>query len=490
MVPQIVKIRFEDPSHMTKFIGRKEELKKLIEMTQKKSASFIMVRGRRRIGKSRLIKEFSKCFDNFYRFEGLAPEKGVSGKSQLEEFSRQIAQQFKAPFAKYDDWSDALWAVAERIKQGKILILFDEISWMGMDDPTFLGKIKNFWDNHLKQNDRLIFIGCGSASAWIEKNILSSKGFVGRISYTLTLEELPLLDCALFWPDNISAYEKLKMLSITGGIPKYLEEINPKLSAEENIKQLCFTKGAILVEEFKQIFSDLFLRDSSFYKKIVEVLVTGSKERNEICQILKIDPSGRISEYLAELELAGFITRDYTWDIKSSVDSKLSKYRLSDNYLRFYLKYIDKNLSKINRHNFRFKSLASLPEWNAIMGFQFENLILNNRTIIRDALSINAEDVISENPFYQNKTHHRAGCQIDYMIQTKFSTLYICEIKFSKNLIDTSVISEVKKKIDFLDYPRGYSCRPVLIHVNGVTSDLVDSDYFAGIIDISNFLEA
>lgn len=472
---------------MTKFIGRHEELSKLIEIARKRSASFIVVRGRRRIGKSRLIEEFSKYFDKFYSLEGLAPEEGVTAKDQLEEFSRQIAQQFNAPFARYDDWSDALWSVGERLKTGKILLLFDEISWMGLDEPTFLGKIKNFWDNHLRKNDQLVFVVCGSASAWIEKNILSSTGFVGRISYTLTLEELPLSDCKQFWPKNISAYEKLKILAVTGGIPKYLEEINTKFSAEENIKRLCFTKGAILVEEFKQIFSDLFLRESPFYKKIVEVLVTGPKERNEICEVLKIDPGGRISEYLTELELAGFITRDYTWDIKSGVDSKLSKYRLSDNYLRFYLKYIDKNLSKINRNSFRLKSLTSLPEWNAIMGFQFENLVLNNKLLIHQALNIKPDEIISENPFYQHKTHRYPGCQIDYMIQTKFSTLYVCEIKFYKSAIDTSIVSEVQKKIDSLRYPKGYSCRPVLIHVNGVTDEVIDKDYFASIIDISSF---
>jgi len=470
---------------MAKFIGRQEELKKFLEIAQKKSASFIVVRGRRRIGKSRLIEEFGRHFDKFYRFEGLAPEKGVTAQDQLEEFSRQMAQQFNAPFAKYDDWSDALWAVSERIKTGKILLFFDEISWMGMDQPTFLGKIKKCWDNHLNKNDRLIFIVCGSASAWIEKNILSSKGFVGRISYTLTLEELPLSDCKQFWPKNISGFEKLKVLAVTGGIPKYLEEIDPRFSAEENIKRLCFSRGAILVEEFEQIFSDLFLRDSLFYKKIVEILVTGSKERQEICDILTVDPGGRMSEYLDELELAGFIKRDYTWNIQSGIDSKLSRYRLSDNYLRFYLKYIDKNLSKIDRNMFTLKSLVSLSEWNTIMGFQFENLVLNNRTLIHQALNITPEEIISENPFYQHKTHRRAGCQIDYMIQTKFGTLYICEIKFSKNVVDSSVISEVQKKIDALKYPKGYSCRPVLIHVNGVTEDVIDSDYFAFVIDFS-----
>lgn len=473
---------------MSKFLGRQGELHKLVEITQKRSASFIVVRGRRRIGKSRLVEEFSKNFDKFYHFSGLAPEKAVTPKHQLEEFERQMAQQFKMPYAKYADWSDAFWALGERLTSGRILLFFDEISWMGAQDPTFLGKVKNFWDQHSRKNDRLIFIICGSASAWIEKNILSSTGFVGRISYTLTLQELPLSDCNHFWPRNISAYEKLKVLGVTGGIPKYLEEVNPKLSAEENIRQLCFTKGALLVEEFKQIFSDLFLRESSLYKKIVEALISGYKERNEICQALNVDPGGRISEYLWELELAGFVTRDHTWQLPSGVDSKLSRYRLSDNYLRFYLKYIDKNLSKINRNSYRLKSLTALPEWNSIMGFQFENLILNNRPLLHQILNILPEEIISENPFYQHKTSHTAGCQIDYLIQTKFGSLYVCEIKFSKNPIDTSIIDEVQRKIDSMKRPKGHSCRPVLIHVNGVSEEVTDRDYFLSIIDAAQFL--
>ncbi len=224
---------------------------------------------------------------------------------QLNEFSRQ----FNTSFARYDDWSDLLWAVGERLLSEKILLLFDEISWMGSKDPTFLGKIKNFWDTQLKNNNKLIFVVCGSASSWIEKNILSSTGFVGRISLTLTLGELSLSDCNEFWPKNISAYEKFKVLAVTGGIPKYLEEINFKHSAEEDIKKLCFTKGGFLVEEFNQIFSGLFMRKTAFYKQIVRALSNGAKEQEEICATLNIVRHGRISEYLHELELAGFIAK-------------------------------------------------------------------------------------------------------------------------------------------------------------------------------------
>ena len=287
---------------MANFIGRQSELNRLLELKVKKTASFIVVKGRRRVGKSRLIKEFGKHFKHVYSFIGLAPDDKTTPIHQLDEFSHQIARQFKTPLAQYNSWSDAFWAVGERIPRGNVLVLFDEISWMGSKDPTFLAKIKNLWDEQLKQNDQLVFVICGSASAWIEKNILSNTGYVGRISFTLTLDELPLIDCDKFWPKNISAHEKFKVLGLTGGVPKYLEEINPKQSVEENIKRLCFTKGGLLVEEFEQIFSDTFLRKSEFYKEIVRVLVNGPREQQKLKQSFDGNTLGRISEYLAELD--------------------------------------------------------------------------------------------------------------------------------------------------------------------------------------------
>jgi AAA+ ATPase superfamily predicted ATPase len=474
---------------MDHFIGRREELQRLAETLVKKTASFIVIKGRRRIGKSRLIEEFGRQFDRYYCFTGLPPEQETTAKHQLDEFARQIAENFRASMARYDDWGDALWALADKVRTGRVLLLFDEISWMGSKDPTFLGKIKNFWDQHLKKNNKLVFVVCGSASAWIEDNILAGTGFVGRISFTLTLRELPLIDCDKFWPKNISAYEKFKVLSVTGGIPKYLEEINPKQSAEDNIKKLCFTEGGFLVEEFAQIFSDIFLRDSDVYKKIVKALAAGSKEQSEIQEELKLTTPGRIPEYLWELELAGFIARDYAWDLKTGRDSKLSRYRLADNYLRFYLKYIEKNLEKIKRGTFTLKSLNVLPEWPTIMGFQFENLVLNNRKSIHKILGINPSDIVCENPYFQRKTLRYPGCQIDYMIQTKFDTLYICEIKFLKTQVDSSIIQEVQAKINALQYVKRFSCRPVLIHVNGISEDVADSDYFAAIIDMGELLK-
>jgi AAA+ ATPase superfamily predicted ATPase len=471
------------------FSGREHELNTLNRFINKKTSSLLVIKGRRRIGKSRLIEEFAKPY-KFYSLLGLAPTEKTTAQSQRDDFANQLSHQ-GFPNIKAQDWNDLFWLLADKTKKGRAIILLDEISWIGSKDPDFLGKLKNAWDARFKKNPSLILILCGSASSWIEKNILSSTGFVGRVSFTLTLEELPLEDCRWFWGTQVShtsTMEKLKVLSVIGGIPRYLEEINPSLNAETNIKNMCFTKGAFLVDEFDRLFSNLFLRNSEEYKKIIKVLSTGAKEFKEISQALNIDMEGRTLEYLEELMLSGFVKRDYTWHLKDGKDSKLSKFRLSDNYLRFYLKYIEPNKTKIERNTFRFKSLAVLPGWDSIMALQFENLALNNREYIWQKLAINPDDIISENPFFQHKTTVQEGCQIDYLIQTRHGSLYICEIKFSKNKITEKVIDEVQEKIKKLTLPKRLSCRPVLIHANEVEKNVIERDYFSEIIDFSKII--
>jgi AAA+ ATPase superfamily predicted ATPase len=472
------------------FLGRERELALLRRFLHKKTASLLVIKGRRRIGKSRLVEEFAKDM-KFLSFAGLAPNEKTNAQSQRDEFARQLNEQTGLPKVNADDWSKLFALLAEKTQTGRIILFFDEISWMGSEDADFAAKIKNAWDTQFKKNPELIFILCGSASFWIEKNILSHTGFVGRVSHTLTLEELPLKDCSYFWGRNttqVAAFEKFKILSVTGGVPRYLEEINPHLSAEENIRLLCFSKGGMLVNEFDQIFSSLLKRNSPVYRKIVQALTHEAKDTITIGKELNIPVTGLLSEYLEELVTAGFIKRDYTWDIKSKHNARLSKYRLSDNYLRFYLRYIYKYRDRIERDMFAFKQVASLPEWNIIMGLQFENLVLNNRQYIHQALGITAQDIVNDNPFFQNHTKKQRGCQIDYLIQTNFDTLYVCEIKFSRNLVGTEIIDTMQQKIAQINRPKGFSCHPVLIHVNGVSEEVITSNYFAAIVDMSTLI--
>lgn len=475
---------------MRRFIGREHELRTFDNIFNKDSASLVVLKGRRRIGKSRLAEEFARD-KRFYTFTGLPPTSETTPQSQRDTFSKQFKKQFKVQLDQTHDWWDLLWALSEQTMTGKVIILFDEISWMGSKDPDFLGKLKTVWDDHFKKNPELILILCGSVSTWIEENILSSTGFMGRLSLVLTLDELTLSDCHKFLNPNapLSSFEKFKILAVTGGVPRYLEEIKTHLPAEENIRQLCFEKSGILFNEFDQIFSDLFSSRSIIYKNIVSFLGNSNANRNQIAKWLDIEVGGVISEYLDDLTRAGFISRDFSWRIKDGKTSTLSQYRLSDNYLRFYLKFIEPNKNKIETRLFEEKSLTSLPGLYTILGFQFENLVLNNRSLIHKLLDIRPEDIISEGPYFQRKTARQPGCQIDYLIQTKFDCLYVCEIKFSRYEIKKDIIEEMNEKILRLKRPRYFSCRPVLIHVNGITEDLEDSQYFVKIISFDRLLK-
>jgi uncharacterized protein len=474
---------------MKNFIGRDLEYQRLKAFLKSPTASFIVIKGRRRVGKSTLVERFSDEFPQSYTFTGLAPEQGLTAKDQRLEFCRQLALQFNLPNPQYDDWGDIFWALADRLKKGRLLLFLDEVSWMARGDKTFLPKLKDAWDRFYKKNSKLILVVCASASSWIEENILSSTAFVGRVSYVMNLKPLALNVCKEFWGKvTVSAYEKLKIIAVTGCIPRYLEEIQPGLSAEENVKRLCFTPGGLLVNEFEKIFNDLFLHNSHFYRSILLLLSNGAKQFKEICQELSLPASGRISNYLSELEEVGFIKRYYSWSIKTGKESKISLYRLSDNYLRFYFKYINPNRKKINEDKFAFQSLSVLPGWDSIIAIQVENLIINNRDLLIKSLNIPKEDIIADGPYFQRATKQYSGCQIDYMFQTRYNTIYICEIKFSKSSTKKSVISEVTGKIDRLVLPKQFSIRPVLIHVNGIDPAIEKDQYFSEIIDITDWL--
>lgn len=473
------------------YIGREKELKILEPLLRKHTSSLIVFKGRRRVGKSRLAQEFAKNH-RFLKFSGLAPTEGTTPEMQRQEFMKQLTYQTGLPKIHFDDWTDALSLLASQVKTGRVTVLLDEISWMAQGAPDFLPKLKNAWDLYFKENPELILILCGSISSWIDKNILQSTGFVGRISLVLSLEPLTLRDSSIFIKKiapNLSKAEQFQILSITGGIPRYLEEILPQTPAAETIHRLCFTPEGLLFQEFNAIFSDLFSRRSPTYQRILMALIDGKKEFHSVCESLELAKSGSISEYLDDLIQAGFIKKDPPWDIPSQRKGRFAHYRISDNYTRFYLKFILPNQDKIQSGLFTNQSFSALPNWAGIMALQFENLVLQNRDLIWKAAGISPNDIAIENPFFQKSNSLKKGCQIDYLIQTQYNTLFPCEIKFSQNTpIGLSVITEMKEKLENLSLPKSFSYWPVLIHASEISPQVSAANYFSKIIDFSQFL--
>ncbi|NGX62222.1 MAG: hypothetical protein K940chlam9_01716 [Chlamydiae bacterium] len=468
------------------FFGRRKEMKKLETLLSKRTASLVVIKGRRRIGKSRLIEEFGKKLKT-WTFIGLPPEGRVSAQDQRDTFASQMETQLGIRGIDTRDWSFLFWHLSQATQKGRLLLILDEINWMGDKDPTFLGKLKTAWDRDFKKNPNLIVILCGSMSTWIEKNILSRRGFLGRISLDMTLEELPLEVCNQFWHPKeklISSYEKFKVFSVTGGVPRYLEEIRPEWSAEQIINSLCFEKEGLLFNEFDRIFTDLFSRRSASFRKIVQRLSEGASSLEEVSDALGMKKGGTISKYLAELVMSGFVSADFTWNLKTPKPSNTHLYRLKDNYIRFFLKVIEPNKHKILQEEHILSS-----GWDSVMGLQFENLVINNRKKVKRSLNINPDHIVIDNPYFQKSGVSKKGCQIDYLIQTKYNCLYICEIKFSRRKVGLGIIREMRKKIDALDPPTKFSIFPVLIHVNGVTDGVLESGFFSAILDFGEFLQ-
>ena len=281
-------------------------------------------------------------------------------------------------------------------------------------------------------------------------------------------------------------HEIFKLLSVTGGIPWYIEQMDGKKSADENIKRHCFTPGGVLVEDFDLIFHELFVKRDEIYKKIIMALANSPVDYSTISEKTNYPKSGRLTGYLNDLIKAGFVSKDEVWSLQTGKVLDLYHYRLSDNYLRFYLKYILPNKAHIEKK----RIVSTLPAWESIMGLQFENLIVNNRHELYGVLNIRSEDVIYDNPYFQRKTKKKQGCQIDFMIQTRLNTIYVIEIKFSKNPIGRNVIDAVKEKINRICLPKNRVCLPVLIHVNGVSENLIAENYFHSIIEFGRFLSA
>ena len=476
--------------HMKTFIGRAQEQAEFARLFEKPVASLVTCQGRRRIGKSRFITECAKKASHFLSFTGLPPREGLSRQEQLNAFASQLAAQSKAPRLVLDSWPTAFQLLASQIPAtGSVVVLLDEISWMGIGDPDFAGHLKSAWDMHFSSRRSLVLVLCGSVSSWIQRNILNSTAFVGRCSWQFFLQPLALPECAEFWGrQKVAPAEKLRLLAVTGGVPKYLEEIVPSKTAEQNIESLCFNPGGILFNEFDSISHDIFSRKAGAYRDIVRTLVAGPRTVQQVSTALGRSRGGGLSAALEDLEGAGFIRKDVAFDpVSGATRSRDIRFRLSDNYLRFYLKYVDPVRERIKKGLFQYSPLETLQAWDTIMGLQFENLVLGSLTAIMDIAGLANVPVLNAGPYSQNKTQRHAGCQIDLLLRTSQS-LYVFETKFRKQ-ISSKVIAEMQEKVSRLRSPRGFSVRTGLIYQGELDPEIPRSDYFDFLIPAGDLLQ-
>lgn len=475
------------------FIGRESELESLQGLWGKRGSSLVTCRGRRRIGKSRLIAEFaSRAGARFIHLEGVRPQPGFSNETELEEFARQLSVQVRTTVKTPANWLEAFVSLDRFLRgKGKVVVLLDEISWFGHYDNAFASEIKVAWDNYWKKHDRAIVVICGSVSSWIKENIVDNGAFYGRRSMDVVLKELPLDQCVQFWgrrANRIDPREIVDVLSVTGGVPRYLEEINPSLSAAENIRRLCFTPNGVLRVDFDEMFNDVVTNQPTFTGKVLRCLVDGPQSTVAIAGKLNVEKGGRVSAAVDRLVEAGIVSTDSGKNPETGASVKERRFRLKDNYSRFYLKYIEPVKTTIDDGRYEFVSLETLENWDAVMGLQFENMVVNNYGALIPYLHLQNVLLTSAAPFRKSAVPslRQSGCQIDLLIQSR-RTSYIVEIK-RKNEIGRDIIEEVDAKVRCLKTRPNVSVRTALVY-DGHLAPIVEADgYFDAIVPISKLL--
>lgn len=472
------------------FVGRERELGELAALWEKTTASLVTCRGRRRIGKSALINEFAqRTAGRLISIEGLPPRKGLSDARQRRHFADMLSLECGCRI-RTGTWLELFAELDKFIPTcGRTVVLLDEISWMGAYNPDFAGYLKIAWDRLWSRHEQLVVVLCGSVSAWIAENILNNTGFVGRDSLDLEIGELLLSDCMKLLGGRgtrLSVREALDFLAVTGGIPKYLLELQTEQSVEENVRRMCFLPNGLLFREFDEMFSSVFGRRTESRGLVLRRLAAGPLSVSELAAVEHVTVSGRLTQMLEDLRYAGFVAKDSGVNPETGKPYREVRYRLRDCYVRFYLKYVEPRSASIAQGLYAFAGLDQLPDWQGMLGLQFETLVLNHIGEILPRLGLERSLVCSAAPYVQ-RGKRGEGVQVDLLIQTK-RTLFVVEIKRRAN-IDGGIADELDQKLARLRVPARLSVRTALIY-DGVLSPVIEAEHvFDFVVPVGELLK-
>ena len=452
------------------FYGRQHELKLIRDAIASKQPELGIVYGRRRVGKSELLAQAGGGKNDLY-FEGLQQ---ASLKDQLDHFVSQLATQTKTPKAVAGNWRAAFEVLAHYLKRGRRYVVFDEFPWMAAGRTELVALVKYFWDNHWKKNPGITLVLCGSIAQFMTRHIVHSQALHNRKTFELKLDPFSAHDAQKFFGGYRSDFEIARFLMVFGGIPKYLEQVDPTRSLAENLDRLCFRKNAFFVTEFDSIFKEQF-KVARTYERIVRTLADGSCSKEALAGRLKMKPGGGLTGYLNNLDQADFV-RVFSPVSVRGAGEKTRRVVLWDEWLRFYFQYVEPNRAaiQVNTRRGLFEKLAarSFDSW---CGLAFEQLCMKNLPSILAHLGIDPSNVVDYGPFFRQPTRNkpqRDGLQIDILVHRRGDVLTLIECKFRTQPVGVSVIDEVERKIKLLKAPRRFTVERILLCAGELTRDL------------------
>ncbi len=432
-------------------IGRNEEKQLLIDRYNSTDSEFIVVYGRRRIGKTYLIEQ---VFDEKIKFH-LAGEKNADNHQHLALFCKQFKKYTKQTIAVKDkptNWIDAFELLetffTEKKAKEKIVFFFDEIAWLAKDNSDFMIAFAQFWNTWANKRKDILLIVCSSNASWMVKRLIQNKGSLyKRVTQNIRLQQFTLAETELFLKSRkiyFLRYQILQLYMVFGGVAFYLKHLRKDFSVEQNIQHLCFVKDALLKDEYEILLESIF--DYKVNHRLFMDTLAAHPHGLSYPELLKkanVSSGGSASVALDELTQSGFVKFHVPFQ-------KLKRdgiYRMVDEYCLFHHKFIKAS----NGMSLQWRNITQTNSFKTWAGFAFEAICLKDIHMPAIAKALGISDVsYATNSWYMPATKNEEGFQIDMLIDRMDKVINVCEIKFTdgKFIITKNYAAQLKNKID------------------------------------------
>ncbi|MDO5436001.1 MAG: ATP-binding protein [Clostridia bacterium] len=452
------------------FAGRKEELRLFRQIMQDDRSHFIAVYGRRRVGKTYLIRE---AFSYRFTFQHAGLSDG-SLKEQLAAFDASLEDAGQRPSHKSANWMDAFNQLKDLIRgsgEKRKVIFIDELSWMDTPRCDLMTALENFWNGWASARKDIVLIVCASATSWLLSKVIHNKGgLYNRLTEQIHLRPFTLAECREYLDLNgfvFNTEQILKGYMIFGGVPYYWSLLQKGLSLPQNIDRLCFSRDALLKDEFRYLYASIF-RNAENHMRIVCTLARkkAGMTREELIASSGLSNSGDLTLKLEELEVCGFIRKYTAFGMKK----KSAVYQLIDFFTLFYQQFM---ASPPSDERF-WSNRQNTPAVNVWNGLAFERVCLEHVPQLKEALGISG--VLTEvHSWYCSADPEKGifGSQIDLMLVRADQIINLCEMKYSATEFSVTEKTEqsIRRKIHDLTVRTGTrnAIHPILVTVYGIT---------------------
>lgn len=420
---------------MQRLVGREYEVVRLNEAYESNASEFVAVYGRRRVGKTFLIRQTLKGRFAFSH-TGLAKSPMIR---QLAKFRESLVEAGYRDCPKLRSWGGAFRALKEFLSQNRLrrkVVFMDEMPWMDTPRSGFVSELEHFWNGWASARDDIMLVVCGSATSWIINKVIRNRGGLhNRVTMQLALQPFTLSECESFVQERGLAFSRTDIAEaymIFGGVPYYWSLMRKNLGLAQNVDALCFAAGGELTLEFDQLYASLFSNPEPYLKIITALAVKGiGSSRDEIARAAKLANSGKLTKFLEELEQCGFIRR-YTMFGKTLRDAL---YQLLDPFTLFHFKF----MRKAGTADPRFWTSALVtPAHSVWAGLAFERLCLMHVEQIKAALGVAGVKTQVASWWHRKDANCPKGAQIDLVLDRADRVINLCEMKWSEQPYEMS----------------------------------------------------